>query len=90
MICSIYLFVDKMLMLENGKCDKSVSYSRRKSCEFTRCVSPCVRKARMNLEELQHQINLWSSSIEDCFKMANKIKVVSSDSIENGNMCILL
>ena len=74
-------FLGRLSVLIKGWSTISLKFSRRDSCEFTTCVSPCVRKATTHLQQLKdHIANLspvqeaWSSSLVDCHPKRGIIK----------------
>ena len=53
---SYAVILGRLSTLIKGWSASSSTFHRRDSCEFTRCVSPCVRKATTHLEELRDQL----------------------------------
>ena len=43
----------------------SSTFDRRDSCQFTSCVSPCVRKATTHLQQLKDRLTRLSLAEED-------------------------
>jgi hypothetical protein len=56
----------------------SATFYRRDSCEFTTCVSPCVRKATTHLQDLKDQLSRLSVVQEGDTWQANAVEYISS------------
>ncbi|XP_028391567.1 coiled-coil domain-containing protein 178-like isoform X2 [Dendronephthya gigantea] len=79
----------RLSTLIKGWSTVSSKFSRRDSCEFTTCVSPCVRKATTHLQQLKdHIANLtpiqeeWTSNLVDCHHP-------TEENPPNGDHCLM-
>ena len=51
----------RLSTLIKGWSASSSTFHRRDSCQFTTCISPCVKKATTHLQELKDQLLRWSA-----------------------------
>ena len=68
-----------MLMKEFSNFSNTVW--RRGSCEFTTCVSPCVKKATSHLQQLQGQLARWNLSQEPMQEYSMKESVTNDGKV---------
>ena len=75
---SYAVILGRLSTLIKGWSASSSTFHRRDSCEFTRCVSPCVRKATTHLEELRDQLARLSAIQEENVQEAKPVDDVLS------------